>query len=167
MKQIMMILLCGAALAAGASAQVYSQPVRDVEKEARSAVRGNCEISVDPGYVSTLTDCALSDLNQILGSTVPAGKVLVIEDISASCAKSNADLTMTLAFRTGGNFWKHLPLQLVRTLSNGRQAWIASVAARMYAKAGENVWIAIDTGNNASQLTSCGVRFQGHLVNAN
>lgn len=165
MKPMMMGFLLSAATAMSAFGQAYSQPVRDVEKEARAAVRGVCELSIDPGYGGNLTDCTMSDLNQSLGATVPAGKILVIEDIAATCSKLNTDTTTYLLLRTGG-LWKPVPLQLVRTLSNGRQTWISSQTVRMYAKAGENVWLSMDTGNNATQLTSCGVRFQGHLVNA-
>jgi hypothetical protein len=166
MKKTMIGIILSTAMAVSACAQGYSQPVREIEKAARSAVRGTCDVSIDPGYSGNLTNCSMADLNQNLGETVPAGKILVIEDINATCSKSNADLTTVLNFRTGGNSLKPVPLQLVRTLSNGRQTWISSQTARLYVKAGENVWVSLDAGNNATQLTSCGVRFQGHLVNA-
>jgi hypothetical protein len=105
-------------------------------------------------------------LNQNIGAVVPAGKVLVIEDLAASCSKSNQDLPLTVFLRFGV-YWKPIPLQLERTLSNGRQTWHASQPSKLYVKAGELVYAAVDAGNNATQLVNCGVRFHGHLVNAN
>jgi len=163
MKTTLMGIILGAAMAASAVAQGYSQPVREMEKEARSAVRGACEISIEAGHSGNSVNCAMADFTQNFGETVPAGKILVIEDIAATCYKSNADLTASLLLRTG-NFWKPLPLQLVRTLSNGRQIWISSQQTRLYAKAGENVWASVDASSNVTQSTNCGVRFQGHLV---
>lgn len=165
MKKLVLTTLFGALLAVSASAQTFSQPMREVEKPARSAVHGRCNLQIDPGYVGNMSTCGLFDATQSIGETVPSGKTLVIEDLAASCSKSNQDLTTSILLRHG-TMWKPLPLQLVRTLSNGRQVWISSLAARMYVKAGDSVYISVDTGNNATQLTSCGVHFQGHLVNA-
>lgn len=120
MKTTMIGLILSTAMAVSAFAQGYSQPVREIEKAARSAVRGTCDVSIDAGYSGNLANCTMADFNQNLGETVPAGKILVIEDINATCSKSNADLTTVLNFRTGGNSWKPVPLQLVRTLSWAR-----------------------------------------------
>jgi hypothetical protein len=163
MKNIVMLLLLGAA-ATTAFAQSFSQPVREVEKAARGAVTGQCGAAIQQGN-GAIGDCVLFDQELSLGALVPAGKILVVEDVSASCEKASADTWDGLRLVMPGNS-KPLPIERQRTSPAGRDYWLASMPMRAYVKAGRKVTMHMYTVGQASQIAACSVIFTGHLVNA-
>ncbi len=151
--------------AAAASAQGYSQPVREMETEARSAVRGHCHIQYSAGFSSLVAqaDCNLFDLNQAIGLTVPQGKVLVVDDISAACNKATADRWAGL-WLNGSSYDKFLPLDVQSTFASGYQFVVATTPARFFVRGGDKVTANINLVGTPSMTNVCNVRFAGHLV---
>lgn len=150
-----------------ASAQTWSQPVREVEKEARSAVVGFCsQMEIPAGYSgSAVITCTYRSIMPGSSSMdrVPVGKTLVIEDISGSCTKSGSDAFSSLRIDAGGRP-KQLPLTLRATYGNGAQAWYSSTPLRMYAPPDSSVTASASLTTNAAQLAQCALNFSGHLV---
>lgn len=154
--------------AAAAFAQSWSQPVREIEKEARSAVTGFCSnIDISPGFSgSGIVQCSFFSimpgspaLNQ-----VPAGKILVIEDLSGSCTKPATDSFSQVAFSVAGRS-KLVPLILLSTFANGTiQKWIASASVRLYAPPQSTATASVSLNTNTTGLVGCGLNFTGHLV---
>jgi len=62
--------------------QTYSQPVREVQKEAYSAIDGSCTTSWIPSQNDTIACTAL---------TVPADKILAIRGVSVFCTGRTGD----------------------------------------------------------------------------
>lgn len=152
-----------------ASAQQFAQPVRDVEKEARSAVFGYCNPIILAGQTSTanVNNCSLGSVTgaSFSNATVPAGKILVIEEASASCSKG-ATNTWAFAhlFPANGYGRRILPLELQGT-ENGVQRWATFTNGRLYA-ANTQVRSVVQLVDNATALTSCSIYFTGHVVDA-
>ncbi|MEP7365814.1 MAG: hypothetical protein ABI972_21375 [Acidobacteriota bacterium] len=151
--------------AAAAAAQGFSQPVREMEKEARSAVRGVCPIQFNAGYsgLTAAADCTLSDFTQVIGTVVPQGKILVIEDVSAACQKATADKWAALALNATSQD-RYLPLVNQATFSSGYQLLLASERIKLYARGGDKVMAYLNLVGPASLNSACTVRFSGHLV---
>lgn len=151
--------------ASASSAQSYSQPVREMEKEARSAVRGHCHIQYAAGYASLIaqSDCNLFDLNQPIGTTVPQGKVLVVEDISAACNNATADRWAGL-WLNGSSYDKYLPLDVQSTFASGYQFVVATTPAKFFVRGGDKLTANINLVGAASLTNVCNVRLAGHLV---
>lgn len=153
-------------LTAGFSAQAQTpQPVKEMEKEARSAVHVSCNTSISTGYQFDWGDCTIYSGIANLGQAVPTGKILVIEDISAGCFKFNTDIWSSF-YLTGTGITKHMPLQLVGMNASNGQNWISSSPARLYLGAGEGLRLYTRLQDHAVRNAQCGVRLQGHLVNA-
>ena len=165
MRQMTKTLVVCLLTAAAAAAQGYSQPVREMEKEARSAVRGLCRIQYNAGYAGLVAqaDCTLSDLNQTLGTTIPQGKVLVIEDISALCNKAAADKWAGI-WLTATGYDKYLALVSQASYPSGTQVLIATTPAKFYGRGGDKVTANINLTGVATMDTTCTVKFAGHLV---
>ncbi len=151
-----------AALAAQAQ---NPQPVKEMEKEARSAVHVSCNTSIATGYQFDWGDCTIYSGIANLGNIVPTGKILVIEDISAGCFKFNTDIWSSF-YLIGTGITKHMPLQLVGMNASNGQNWISSLPARLYLGAGEGLRLYTRLQDHAVRNAQCGVRLQGHLVNA-
>lgn len=150
-----------------ASAQTWSQPVREMEKEARSAVTGSCgQIEVPAGFSgSAIITCTFRSImpGSIAMNRVPVGRILVIEDISGSCTKAGSDTFSSLRIDAGGRP-KQLPLTLRANYGNGAQAWYSSTPLRMYAPPDSAVTASVSLTTNATQMAQCGLNFSGHLV---
>jgi len=169
MKSLFQLSIISVLFTSFVSAQTWSQPVREVEKEARNAVYGICQdVGVPAGAVSTSPRvCRFKSIfdppaisNYV--ERVPAGKVLVIEDVHASCLKSNTDNFDSLLF--GLNAMRPLPLQLRANFVNGRQKYSANLLTRMYAPANERISAVVHMTSNSNDTTSCSVSFYGHYV---
>src|SRR5690242_687682 len=91
MRFIRTLLWLGAA-ALTAPAQSYSNPVREVEKPGKSAVFVACDLNILAGNSISEIECTLVENEQNIGVAIPAGKVLVIEDISVILVKATADV---------------------------------------------------------------------------
>lgn len=100
-------LMISAALASAfavAGPADYSQPVKEVEKEARLAVRGTCYLNWN-GTEEGSRDCLIAE--------VPAGKVLAIRSFSVSCesySSGNEGFTKSALVSTDGVHISWLPL---------------------------------------------------------
>lgn len=125
----------------------------------------SCSNSISTGYQSDWGDCTIRTHTANLGTTVPVGKVLVVEDISASCFKFNSDAWSAFHLTTP-EISKNMPLQLFGTNSAGGQNWISSLPARLYVKAGDVLKSYLRLQDHAKNSTQCTVRLQGQLVNA-
>lgn len=102
MKQITMFLIFGALLTVSANAQTYSQPVREVNGESRNAVSGSCFFSWTAGAGN----------NSCSPYTVPAGKRLIVRDLSLSCSMPAAsDVPYGMISNAGYTRYVYLPLQ--------------------------------------------------------
>jgi hypothetical protein len=92
------LLILFACAMTAAHAQSWSQPVREVEKEARSAVRGACSGSIlANSNVGSGAACSMALANGQSVQAVPAGKHLVVEDVSASCETASDELIAKLS----------------------------------------------------------------------
>jgi hypothetical protein len=160
--------------ATAALAQSWSQPVREVEKEARSAVRGACSGSIlANSNVGSGAACSITLPDQQSVQAVPAGKHLVVEDISASCETVSGEIIARLSL---GVFppapavaWhKWIPLASQGTTGSiAPRTWrAASMPARFYAPPGSTLGLNLFSGTPVTAYSSCDVRFAGHLVNA-
>ncbi len=169
MRFLQGILIIWGAMSLTVQAQTWSQPVREVEKSARTAVTGNCnDVEVYGGQISSnVVQCNFYPVSRVseaeLYTRVPAGKVLVVEDLSVRCYKHNSDGFSGVFFNTGNR--KYIPLQLQSTASGtGRQIYVSSLPVTMYAPAGERVTSSFTMMANANQHASCFVSYYGHLV---
>lgn len=163
------LLLLALALPA-TQAQTWSQPVREVQKEARSAVAGHCNATIAAGYVSSgYQPCNVKSITGAdLGGAVPAGKVLVVEEVSATCFKAVADGWQALSLTgTGSGFSpsRTIPLAKIGTTSP-RDQWVAFAGGRLYLPANAQIVATLFMGGNATLAASCAVSFSGHLVDA-
>ena len=155
------------ALTATAVAQTYSQPVREVEKGARSAVRGTCVLNIYPNSASGQSQCAMWLVTGEAAQAVPAGKHLVVEDLSTYCFTNTGEaysyLAMSVVPPANGQAWsRYIPLQNQATI-NGKVYRSSSVTSRFYAGPGSTLWIGAYTVNAVSSQSQCTVRFAGHL----
>lgn len=148
------------------SAQSWSQPVREIEKEARSAVRGYCAQIMITSGAGTSGPCILSPL---IGSgswnTVPAGKILVIEDVNIRCSKHSSDSFAAIRLQPS-LYFRDFNLTLRYTGPDQNQVWGGSFPVRMYGKPDSEVTMSLSMSNNVTGLATCRIDFVGHLVNA-
>lgn len=140
-----LVILALAALAA-ASAQTWSQPVREVENEARLAFSASCHLSW------TLTEPGGYKLCQF--TQTPAGKIFAVRNVSVQCVGRTGDnfAEVTLAGGPQAGNWMIFPLQAAGSLSDGRIVRAASVPAFLHYPQGA--------------AASFGVTFSGTLANA-
>ncbi len=164
MNNLFKTILMAGAMSAVAFGQAYSNPVREMEKPGRSVATGLCSLTLLPGYSSDSVECTVAENGQPLGATIPAGKTLVIEDISASCIKGSADPLDSMRLIAGA-YTKSLPAVLETTFPGNRQRWISSMPLRIYARPGTQVHFSAGTVNNATAEMNCTVRFTGHFQN--
>ena len=135
----------------------------DVEKAARAAVFGQCSIAIPIGGFSAVAECSLSNLaGNSIASQVPAGKILVVENVTSTCTKGAND---PIAYLVLGNnsFWIDVPTTL-KSSSGGRHAFGGSSPARTYVPAGKTVTALFVLQEFATYPANCIVRFAGHFV---
>lgn len=158
--------------ATAALAQSWSQPVREVEKEARSAVRGACSGSIQANHNVGSGACSMTLAGEQLVQAVPAGKHLVVEDVSASCETAGGELIARLSLgvfppapAVGWHKW--IPLASQGTTGGiAPRTWrTGSIPAKFYAPPGSTLGLNLFSGTPVTAYSSCDVRFAGHLVN--
>jgi hypothetical protein len=167
MTQTTLIRLASAAMFlssafAGAPGGGTSGPtlVKEVEKPGLSAVATACDIPL------------LSQSNGICSSmTVPAGKVLVIEHISAICGFNDAAPVSVLALsvRTSIGASPNVDVEIPmvkQATGNGFAYWKGSSAVRSYANPGTVVQPFALRTTGAVTLGFCTVTVIGHYLQA-
>lgn len=145
------------------------QPVREVDREARSAVTGGCLIIVPAGQqTNSGAACNLTTLQGTqLGTAIPAGKILVIEDASANCNKSTADAVTMLALKASGlssGITRVLPLSTQGT-ADGINHMVGFTHGRSYFTT-NGVGAFLNVAAPATRSVNCSIRLSGHLVDA-
>lgn len=155
MKKLILTAFLSALVAISASAQTYSQPVREVNNETRNPVTGYCVIQWT-NYIG-VSQCDLY--------TVPAGKRLAVRDVSYRCGVSNtASVSLGYLSGTGANQTLIVLQQVTDNDTNGR----------LYA-GGRPTFLHINSGTlrggawlngDALQTPGCEVSFNGYLVDA-
>ena len=160
MKHIITLLILGAALVIGASAQSYSTPMRDVDEPARNAVQSYCSVfwNIPPFGAKTCTAYA-----------VPAGKRLAIRMVTADCQVPTGD---TLPFgevhTTMGQVGQSSPIVLTTSpTANGTYHRSANPVVFLHSDAGTTVrfsgfYYTSGTGNGV-----CTFGVHGYLVPQN
>lgn len=147
-------------LTAAAAAATFGQ------SEARTAVFGLCQqVEVLSGSSAGNTKTCI--LRPIVGTAqvmtaVPAGQVLVIEDVTAGCNKRPSDQISSLSFDAG--VLKNLPLTARATLSNGNVVYSSSQLVKMHVPPGDTVTARVFLAQQATGLVTCGVQFNGYLA---
>ncbi len=166
------LLILFAFAVSAAFAQSWSQPVREVEKEARSAVFGACSGLIQPNANVGSGSCSMTLANGQSVQAVPAGKHLVVEDVSASCETASDELIAKLSLIVfppppAVNWRKWIPLANQGTTGSiSPRTWrTGSVAARFYAPPGSTLGLSLFSGTATTGIPACDVRFAGHLVN--
>ena len=160
-------------LVPAAYGQTFAQPVREVDREARAAVRGNCIVSIPIGQsVSPGSVCPLETVAGVqLGNSVPAGKILVIEDASATCGRGSSDVVVTLGVTrviqnpgsTGNVVTRAIPL-VSHGAENGVNRLAGFTSGRTYYSAFSRVGALLTTVSPATQAATCVLHLTGHLV---
>jgi hypothetical protein len=161
MRFIRTLLWLGAA-ALTAPAQSYSNPVREVEKPGKSAVFGACDLNILAGNSISEIECTLVENEQNIGVAIPAGKVLVIEDISVILVKATADVLNGVRL-SAGLYVKALPMQVETNLSPTRQRLICSIPMRTYVRPGFKVYFQTALLTAATADLTGTVKFIGHF----
>lgn len=134
-------IVCFSLAVSAAFAQSWSQPVREVDKPAKSAVQGTCYVSLSAGDAGEATDCTLYLLSGNLLPAIPEGKALVIENVSATC-----EIPVTAPFRAvniGTNSHK-TNIPLVTQGTNGVYNYLVGAQrVKAYVPAGQKVRVAM------------------------
>lgn len=128
MRAIILSLVFGAA----AIAQTWSQPVREVDKPARSAVHAQ----------GTATWSILDEPIAATIYTVPASKRLVIETVTSACATPGTETLLRVWLRltlNGVQALHQLDFELKGTTTSGLKIYAGSQQLRLYADAGSVV----------------------------
>ncbi len=97
-------------------------------------------------------------------TAVPAGQVLVIEDVTAGCNKRPSDQITSLSFDAG--VIKNLPLTARATLTNGNVVYSSSQLVKMYVPPLDTVTARLWLSAPATGLATCTVQFSGYLTSA-
>jgi hypothetical protein len=144
MKKFILATFFGALLAASANAQTFSQPVRDVNDENRNAVSGICYF----GWTTSVGNNSCSPF------TVPAGKRLIVRDVSLSCSMpSTSDVPHGMISTALGRYI-YFPVQQVQTDGSaklkigGRQMFFVAEAGNISVSA----WLSasVPAGSNCA-----------------
>lgn len=104
MKRTLILLSLGAVLALSAAAQTYSQPVRDINDPGKNAVTASCYF----GWSNS------TGHNSCTVYTVPAGKRLIVRDVSVSCTMAAAnDIPYASLNQQGGLRTLYMPMSQI------------------------------------------------------
>jgi hypothetical protein len=145
------------------------QPVKDVDNAARNAVWGSCTPIVQTGQQTTFNgdNCTMGGVNGAAypGAVVPNGKILVIEEASATCAKSSTNAFATVQLHPANGLGRRVFEMAIQGTENQRQYYSGTTNGRMYIK-GTNVRGNLVLADPAVMNTSCQIYFFGHLVDA-
>lgn len=149
-------------LSAAAISDEVSPLAADNQAAAKSPVSGSCALSVTPGQNNSGTvACAFTGAVGV--NEVPAGKNLVIEDVSGQCFKHTNDPLDVLMLITP-YYVKEIPMTVTSTV-NGVQRLGGSLPVRAYAPAGTKIQASVYFRQNvANVMVGCGIQFTGHYV---
>jgi hypothetical protein len=149
----------------GQNGQTFAQPVREVDGFAKTSIRGVCTVSVPVGAeTSGFDQCTLRTTSGATVPTfIPAGKVLVIEEASASCRRSSQDVFEQLALGPVQSTLRIIPVTTQGTAAGFTHA-VGFTNGRIYFRAGESPAGRLTMGAPATQLANCAVLVSGHLV---
>ena len=153
MKHTLTMLLLGAALAMSATAQTYSQPIRDVNAETRQPVTGYCVIQWTNSI--GVSSCSLY--------TVPAGKRLAVRDVSFRCSSSNTASVALGKLEGAGAMQTLVLLQQIPDYSTTERHFAGARPVFLHLNSGNllaTAWLTQD----ANETPGCEVTFQGFLV---
>ncbi len=163
---IRIAVLCTVA-ASAVMAQSWAQPVREADREAKSAIVGTCgPLRVFASHrTSGMQTCTM---RPVVGGgaavdRVPGGKVLVIEELATVCTKLSSDSFSMLMFGPTGALKTFVPTY-IGAAEFGRQNYSLNQLTKMYVGPTEQIYGYASTVNNANGEVSCNIRFQGHLV---
>lgn len=148
---------------APALAQTWAQPVREVEKEASSAIVGSCQT-----FWSTTEGGA-----SCTAYNVPAGKRLAIRHVSARCyGRSGDSFSMVNLYTndptTGTPYESYTHLQAtMNSLAQFPVERAGSTQVFQHAQSGSAVLFFVKFNGNptVTQSPACIMRFSGFLVN--
>lgn len=152
MKHLTLTLLFGAL----AFAQTWSQPVREVERPAKSAVQTQ----------ATATWSTLDSPVSALLYTVPAGKRLVIETVTTACATPATDSLLRVLLRlslNGNQSLQYLSFNYRGTSTNGAKIYESSQSIRFYADSGTQVRGEAYRDSPLTVPQGCTFTFAGYL----
>ncbi len=130
-------------------------PVRDVDHPARAFV-----------YVSPVTQTVHSSFVLTPMMTVPAGKTLVIEDVSGHCDATIGIGYAYLVVKNGNMITNSF---FPGSIAHGNASrWAFHALTRAYVPAGGQVSLGFDGSvDNASQTLFCAPSLSGYLVDSN
>lgn len=154
-------IACFALALSAAFAQSWSQPVREVDRPAKSAIQGTCYVSIAAGENDNISDCSLYNLSGNLVSAIPDGKALVIENVSATCSIPAAAPFRTLNIGTT-SMRTNVPL-IQQGTNSAYNYMVGAQLVKVYIPAGQKARVAMAYQFNYNAAASCGVQFQGYL----
>jgi hypothetical protein len=161
LKTLLTTVVAAGAFSAAALAQNWAQPVREVDRPAKSAVQGSCYASIAAGESGKATDCGMYLLSGNLLSAIPDGKALVIEHASATCTVPAAAPFRLL--NLGSNSMR-TNIPVVTQGTNGAYNYmVGAQPMRIYIPAGQKVKLGLAYYFPYNAGADCGVQFQGHL----
>ena len=158
------LILASALTVVAALAQTWSQPVREVQKEAYSSMGAYCQIVWGP-YAPSAQQCTLL--------TVPAAKILAIRQVSVFCTGRTGDVYAkpTLASQPNPTSWTHsfVPLQSQPTNQSAHQIGrMALFPVFQHARPGSSVAFSLKfEGQQTSNFAPyCDIAIQGFFLPA-
>lgn len=161
LKTLSLAVMAAGAFSAAALAQNWAQPVREVDRPAKSAIYGSCYASIASGESGKSTDCTLYLLSGNLLSSIPEGKALVIENASATCTIPSAAPFRLL--NVGSNSMR-ANIPLVTQGTNGAYNYmVGAQLMKIYIPAGQKVKLGLAYYFPYSAGADCGVQIQGYL----
>lgn len=146
-------------------AQTYSQPVREVEKEAYSAVGGTCGIQWWVGE-EQVKSCA--------AYTVPADKILAVRHVSILCSGRTGD-EFAVNFQTRARLGAsasvtYFPLIPTAPFASSRQQIARAASTPVFHHAAQGTEVRVYASFDGQQVNAwpagCHSQFQGYLLPA-
>ncbi|MDX2154825.1 MAG: hypothetical protein SFV54_29045 [Bryobacteraceae bacterium] len=129
------------------------------------AVRGQCQTATVVAGNGTIQNCILIPLTGGAGlPKVPAGKVLVIEDVTVRCVKGVND-TLEYVSLVAFPYYREVMPEL-RGTKAGKHVMGGSSLTRVYAGPNTDVKFAVEFINNVTEQANCFMSFMGHYANA-
>lgn len=146
----------------------FGAPVREVDIPAKSAVVAVCIFSLySTGYTGNLQDvpCTMRDAQNQTMSTVPVGKMYVIEYVNFGCSTQENNPVIDIGFRTtlGANVWTNLPVTHVQPFGSSTRT-TGSQPVRIYGGPNTTISGSVRRQSASPIQTYCDIRLWGHFV---
>ncbi len=146
-------------------AQTYSQPVREVDKEAYSPVHGNCPLFWGSTEEATRI-CTIY--------TVPADKILAVRQVSVYCSGRSGDnfsVNFQTQSRPGGVYGlSYVPLTASASFNPARHPIARASTIPVYHHAAPGSVVRFAVNFDGEQVNAwpagCQLNFQGYLLPA-